>query len=230
MGMRYVISDIHGQYERLCRLLDSLCFGGGDELYVCGDMIDKGADSVKVLKLLLGMPNAHCVMGNHELAFLNYAEEALARFGGEYAAAQEKIAALISPRDDEPLDEQTFRRLQSLPFFIEKEQFVCVHAGLPTDGKGKVLPPQSASPQFLVNDRNFKDPHFLPTYGKCVFFGHTPSRHLTGRDEIIVYPLPGREARCLSDLCKVHLDTGVWLGGVLGAFCMDDCSAHYVKD
>ena len=47
--MRYVISDIHGEYGLLMRLLDKIKFSQSDELYVCGDMVDKGEESKRVL-------------------------------------------------------------------------------------------------------------------------------------------------------------------------------------
>ena len=62
--MDYCISDIHGHYDLFCRLLDKIKFGGGDKLYVLGDMIDKGPDSVRLAKLLFSMPNVCCIAGN----------------------------------------------------------------------------------------------------------------------------------------------------------------------
>ena len=68
--MDYCVSDIHGHYDLFCRLLDKVKFCGGDKLYVLGDIIDKGADSVRLARLLFAMPNAVCIAGNHEYDFL----------------------------------------------------------------------------------------------------------------------------------------------------------------
>lgn len=54
MFMEYCLSDIHGCYSLFCRLLEKLKFGGGDTLYVLGDIIDKGPESVRPLRLLCG--------------------------------------------------------------------------------------------------------------------------------------------------------------------------------
>jgi hypothetical protein len=35
-------------------------------MYVLGDMIDKGKGSIRLLKYVMGKPNVHCIMGNHE--------------------------------------------------------------------------------------------------------------------------------------------------------------------
>ena len=64
--MTYVISDIHGEYELFMKLLEKIDYKEGDLLYVCGDFIDKGAQSVKLAKQLFSMPGAYCIRGNHE--------------------------------------------------------------------------------------------------------------------------------------------------------------------
>ena len=67
--MNYFISDIHGEYDLFARLLEKIKLSGSDNLFVLGDMIDKGNDSIKVLKELYSMKNAFCILGNHEYDF-----------------------------------------------------------------------------------------------------------------------------------------------------------------
>ena len=56
--MTYFISDIHGEYELFCRLLDKIKFSDNDVLIVLGDMIDKGNESIRVLKKIYPLDNA----------------------------------------------------------------------------------------------------------------------------------------------------------------------------
>ena len=70
--MTYIISDIHGEYELFLRLLDRLKLTPQDTLYVLGDIIEKGKHSVKLANYISRMPNARCIAGNHEYAFLKY--------------------------------------------------------------------------------------------------------------------------------------------------------------
>ena len=70
--MRYVISDIHGEYHLFLDLLDKIKFSATDEMIVCGDIIDKGEHSVKLLQYIMSQPNIRCILGNHEYAFLKY--------------------------------------------------------------------------------------------------------------------------------------------------------------
>lgn len=65
-GIDYFVGDIHGQYQRLMQALDKVQFNPKqDRLISTGDIIDRGPDSEKCLKLLL-KPWFHMVKGNHE--------------------------------------------------------------------------------------------------------------------------------------------------------------------
>ena len=47
--MTYVMSDLHGQYEKYRKLLDKIAFSDGDELYILGDVVDRGPQSAELL-------------------------------------------------------------------------------------------------------------------------------------------------------------------------------------
>jgi len=69
--MHYVISDIHGCYAQFTELLGLIDFKDTDTLYVLGDIVDRGPHPIKVLSALMEMPNAVCIVGNHELMALD---------------------------------------------------------------------------------------------------------------------------------------------------------------
>ena len=62
----YVCSDIHGQRRLLMTLLEKTGFSDDDRLYVAGDIIDRGPESIPLLLKLMKMENAECILGNHE--------------------------------------------------------------------------------------------------------------------------------------------------------------------
>lgn len=66
----YVIGDVHGQYDQLVKLINKLNIRNDDEVYFIGDLIDRGADSIKVIKYLMTIP-CTCIAGNHELMMLD---------------------------------------------------------------------------------------------------------------------------------------------------------------
>ena len=226
--MDYCISDIHGYYNLFCRLLDKIKFGSGDKLYVLGDMIDKGPDSVRLAKLLFSMPNVFCIAGNHEYDFLKY-YRTLMKQTEDYDWVLGKLREYFS--DGTLLDWETVDQFDLLPFYVETEEFIGIHAGIPFRD-GMLLPPEDARPEQLVYDRFFKEPNVLPRGEKCILYGHTPVRYLTGKDEILFYPRNGavKGSQNIADYCKVHLDTGVFLSGVLGCFAVNSCQCFYVND
>ena len=226
--MNYCISDIHGHYDLFCRLMEKIKFCASDRLIVLGDMVDKGADSIRLVKLLFSMPNVSCLAGNHEYDFLKF-YHSLMKQTEDYDAVLHKCRNYFA--DGNLLDWDVIDRLEFLPFYEERDNFIAVHAGLPVE-KGVKVPLNKVRAEQLVYDRAFKDKEFVLQGEKCVIYGHTPVRWLTGRDEILKYPRDGKKSDSgnIEDFFKVHIDTGVYLGGTLGCICTDDCRCFYVTD
>ncbi|MGV0959848.1 MAG: symmetrical bis(5'-nucleosyl)-tetraphosphatase [Limnohabitans sp.] len=68
----YLIGDIQGCDAPLERLLQQMDFSPSrDQLYVLGDLVNRGPDSAGVLRRLMALGNAvQCVLGNHDLHLL----------------------------------------------------------------------------------------------------------------------------------------------------------------
>jgi hypothetical protein len=82
----YVIGDIHGEYEKLVRLLkqeklvgDDLSWSGGNSMvWFMGDFVDRGPDGIAVIDLVMRLQQEAAVvggrvaslLGNHELLLL----------------------------------------------------------------------------------------------------------------------------------------------------------------
>ena len=65
--MIYVMSDIHGMYEKYEKMLKQIDLSEKDTLYVLGDIVDRGSGSMKVLQDMMRRANVHGLIGNHEL-------------------------------------------------------------------------------------------------------------------------------------------------------------------
>lgn len=63
----YVMSDIHGQFDALMRMLEQIGFTEEDELYILGDVIDRGSKSIECIKWIMEQDNVLTLLGNHEL-------------------------------------------------------------------------------------------------------------------------------------------------------------------
>ena len=227
--MTYCISDIHGEYDLFMRLLEKIKYSDSDRLIVCGDFIDKGKDSVRLAQTIFALPNTYCIMGNHEYMFFKYYCSEMER-DTDHDAILRRLREFF-PDDGDLLDWATVDILVDLPFYIEEKDFICVHAGIPMDYRDRLLPLDEVSPEEFVYDRYFKDPNVLPKDSKCVFFGHTPTTYFAYEPEILKYPKSRRHPNStkISDYCKIHLDTGASMNGVLGCFCVDNCREFYVK-
>ncbi len=64
---KYVCSDMHGQYGLFKKMLEDIHFSMEDTLFVLGDIIDRGPESIPMLQDIMARPNVFCIMGNHEL-------------------------------------------------------------------------------------------------------------------------------------------------------------------
>ena len=219
--MRYVISDIHGYYDLFVALLEKIGFTDKDELYICGDVLEMGADSVMLLSLVASMPNVRMIRGNHEESFLKY-YAALMRDSEDYDFVLERLRGYIHG-DGRLLTWEFVDFLEALPYYVETEDFICVHAGVPINENGEIPPLDTVHVSELVYNRRFAHPEALPLCAKPIFFGHTP----LPTKRIAAYAKNEHPTK-ISDFVKVHLDLSTFTSGVLGCFSVDDCKTYYV--
>lgn len=72
---KIIIGDVHGCLSELKALLDMCSLQPADQLFFIGDLIDKGTDSVGVVKYVYELSlklNVKLILGNHEEKFLRY--------------------------------------------------------------------------------------------------------------------------------------------------------------
>lgn len=68
----YICTDIHGQYELYLKMLNDINFSDNDTLYILGDIIDRGPNSIDLLLDIINTKNIICLLGNHELMMWDY--------------------------------------------------------------------------------------------------------------------------------------------------------------
>lgn len=121
----YAIGDIQGCAEELWRLLDRLRFDpAGDRLWFVGDLVNRGPDSLEVLRLVHSLdPWSVVVLGNHDLHLL-----ALASGNSKHSKKSNLGAVLEAPDREELLH---WLRHRPLMHHDGSYGFSLVHAGLP---------------------------------------------------------------------------------------------------
>ena len=118
----YLIGDVQGCDEALGRLLHTVDFSASrDTLYLLGDLVNRGPDSVAVLRRLMALEgSARCVLGNHDLHALAVAA------GVRPAGRMDTLQALLQADDlDTLLD---WLRQQALA--LQAHGVLMVHAGV----------------------------------------------------------------------------------------------------
>ena len=64
--MIYAVSDLHGCYDAYQALLEKIRLRETDTLYVLGDVVDRGAGGVAILRDMLRRSNVVLIRGNHD--------------------------------------------------------------------------------------------------------------------------------------------------------------------
>jgi bis(5'-nucleosyl)-tetraphosphatase (symmetrical) len=122
----YAVGDVQGCYPELQRLLERLHFDpASDRLWVCGDLVNRGGESLEVLRLIHGLRDSSVVtLGNHDLSLLAIAiREPEAR-----ARTNPDLRRVLEAEDAATLID--WLRSQSLLHHDDALGFTLVHAGL----------------------------------------------------------------------------------------------------
>jgi bis(5'-nucleosyl)-tetraphosphatase (symmetrical) len=122
----WAIGDIQGCHDELTRLIDKLRFDpANDVLWFCGDLVNRGGQSLAVLRLIKSLgPNTIVALGNHDLSLLAIAER---KREDQQRVNPELREILFAPDRDEIL---AWLRQQNLLHVDRTLGFALVHAGL----------------------------------------------------------------------------------------------------
>ncbi|MFI5350140.1 MAG: metallophosphoesterase [Elusimicrobiota bacterium] len=190
-----VIGDVHGCFDELQDLLRAAKARPEDRLISVGDLICKGPDSAGVIAWAMAQKNLECVLGNHELRFLDCRRRGVVpdikptdlethrQFGAGYEAAMDYIARW--------------------PLTVSGEGFMVVHAGFdPREG----LEWQSAAALTSIRRLPGTQQPWFERYRdpRLVVFGHW------SQPEPVVRPN------------AIGLDTGCVYGGALTALILPE--------
>ncbi len=123
----YAIGDIQGCYQTFQALLKKIQFSPDkDCLWLAGDMINRGKNSLQVLSFIYEhQEKIHCVLGNHDLHFLAVVS------GAQNAKPKDTFDDILNSSKCDDL--VNFLIKQPLFYYDKKLNFAMVHAGVPFD-------------------------------------------------------------------------------------------------
>lgn len=175
------ISDIHGELEKLCRVLEKVNPQKEDTIVFMGDYIDRGAKSKEVVQKIIDMKEVcNCVylIGSHEYALLHadtddYYHYLFWNYGG--------VQTVESYGSFDNILKTHGEFFRSLKFYYINGRYLFVHAGL-RDG----IPIESQNEVDMVYIRRefYEKPHNFPYK---IIFGHTEfDKPLVQNDKICI--------------------------------------------
>lgn len=237
--MTYVMSDLHGRFDRYRAMLERISLSPRDVLYVLGDVLDRGPDGVRILRDMSGRANVLPLLGNHEFSAAMclpwLMEEVTDRFletlgadqlgalsdwmsnGGEPTLRQ--LRALSQEDRTDLLD-----YLREMELYAEVEaggrSFLLVHSGPENYAPGKPLEDYALTDFLFARTILDRGEDFFP--GRIVISGHTPVRVL--REQLGETP----SDRILRRGNQIAIDCGcAFEDGRLGCLCLETLEEFY---
>lgn len=224
MTRTIIVGDIHGCIEEFEELLKTLSYTGEDRLVLAGDLVDRGPDSVGVVRKAQEL-GCEVVMGNHDLKHVRWSKWEAKVASGEAQKNPMKFGA-DKIEIFNGFSEKDLAWLKKLPSIIRlNEHCVVVHGGLaPKRSVEKQNAKQVTMIRFVDKDKgNFVGIRSIGaqpentdywsevwTGPETVFYGHAVhSLEAPRRDQHEGYSCWG-------------LDTGCVFGGRLSAAVLTD--------
>jgi serine/threonine protein phosphatase 1 len=231
----YALSDVHGCLDELQAMLKKIEFSDYDELWIVGDLCDRGRQSMGVLKFVMAHPNIHVILGNHDLWLKRYIplliegkKDPAAVFRGNsddfvtwlyFNGGQTTMNQFLDEELPVCYDMEVY--IDKCPLYQELtlmgEKFLLVHAGLgPHPAPG--IRPSELSEYDLVWPHIGLDDN--PSQDTIMIVGHLPT-FLYGEE------YDGKIAHGAHDTLY-HIDTGCVYGRTLSCLRLEDKAEFYV--
>ena len=230
----YAVGDIHGRYDLLKKMLaqiagDSVAAADGrlPMLVLCGDYVDRGPDSAKVLQALVWMQRRgqfalRLLKGNHEQGLLAFLEDPVRgadwlAYGGSATLEAYGVTAPVSGAGaedliharDQLMDNMPASHLQllgELELMVVVGDYAFTHAGVRPETP---LASQTEADLLWIR-RGFVDAE--GPFERVIVHGHT---WLNEQPQLMG--------------CRIGLDTGAYATGVLTAVRLDGDSLQILQ-
>jgi len=229
--MTYVISDIHGNYKKFKEMLEKISFCDDDVMYVVGDIVDYGDESVELLCDLSMRANVLPIVGDHDyraLRLLGALDRTLRE--GEMPDAEiiSEMTEWISDGGqktmedfkalDKDMREGILDYLSDMALYEEIEvkgqTYLLVHAGI-ADFSDELDLDDCMPEDFIGEPLDLEREYFED---KIIIVGHRPTSTIEGSDKGMIYYGEG----------SILIDCGAAFDEPLGCLCLENGKEYYV--
>lgn len=228
--MTYVISNIHGDHTSFKKMLEAISFKDSDIMYILGDIVDYGDESMELIEDISMRYNIYPIVGDHDFTalrmlsgftkMLSSGESPSADFISEMTAwcndgGQSTLDSFRGLDDD--MKEGAIDYLSDMSLFeeinVDGKDYVLVHAGI-CNFKGDIdleeLDPDDFVSESLDLTKKYYD-------DKIIIVGHNPTTEDNGGNGKIFY---GNNS--------IDIDCGNMRGGKLACLCLDNGKEYYI--
>jgi serine/threonine protein phosphatase 1 len=223
--MTYVISNLHGNYQKYKAMLSEISFRDSDILYVLGDIVDYGEEPMELIADMSMRYNVYPVVGEHDYRAIRMLQgfDRMLKTGDtpdpEYIAEMTEWMAdggkttLDGFRAlDEEMREGVLDYLSDLALYeevsVKGKNYLLVHAGIAD------FDPDADIDDYQPEDFITEPANLGTTYyeDKTLIVGHVPTES-------------GKIERGVN---VIAIDCGAYEGGKLACLCLESGEEFYV--
>ena len=231
--MIYAVSDLHGSFDKFKRLLKEINFKDNDVMYVLGDIVDYGEESIELLCDLSMRYNVIPIVGDHDYKALRLLGELDKMLRGEASRDPEVLAELAAwiqdggqktmeafKELDEDMKEGVLEYLEDMSLYEEVEaggqKSLLVHAGIADFDADTPL--EDYMPEDFISEPLDLETRLID--GVTVVVGHRPTYEIDGAEKGKIYHGNG----------AIAIDCGAAFGEPLACLCLNNGREFYIYD
>ena len=227
--MIYVMSDIHGCYEKYKKMLEKISLSKEDTLYILGDVTDRGPNGMKVLLDIAKHDNISLFWGNHDrqaaillsnlynLDEKNCPKELVKVYESWFLdGGRETLAEYLSLSDEEQKTVLNVLKnsITAKEIEVNGKTFLLAHTVPEAD---RICDYEEWTLEdYILGEPDYEEVYFEDKY---IVTGHTPTGYIDRKSMGKIW-MGNRH---------IAIDCGAVFGNPLGCLCLDTLEEFYIN-
>lgn len=226
--MIYVMSDLHGCYNKYIQMMEKISFNEKDTLYILGDVVDRGKNGMKILLDIAKRENIILFTGNHDLQAKILLSNLYKLEDTDCSKELIEVYKLwISDGGDKTIEEFLLLSENERETVIKVLQNALISKEIEVNGKNYLLAHTVPEVDMIcdyeewnIEDYTLGEPDYEEIYfdDKDIITGHTPTMYID----------KNAKGRIWTGNSHIAIDCGAIFGGCLGCLCLDTMEEFYV--